>query len=690
MAEQRESLIGVRDPSELVGKLRTITHWMSPADADSFNAVVRRNGHHTETVSFRTARGTSRNAELHARVRTVGGREHGIDAFWRDVTAARLREQAQRTAFQLRDATQSLPDFEKAVAERAAAVSSLGAAAFYRRHSPAILILRAQHGLPTACHLARRIDGDIADDLLIPVGRRLVDAKYWRNHPAAGSDPVRELFVPISGLAGPEGESVIGSIWVAAAHSELSEVLERIRALTLFFGDTALAAENETAQRAKARFLEEAVTLLVSGDPSAFLSRLLDRLIAEVPCEGGSIFANVSDARGEFLQLKWSTGIGGVAPPDWHRITYRLGTGLTGWSALTHHDAIALLDIDEARESNGIAKQAFVEETSHKPATWLGCPVFDASGRLKLYIRLVNRSLGGPGTPPAGFSAGDLRVSEAIAAVAALFDQLQATQREHQSVVASSFHELRAPLVGIRAHANYLADNPETPLAIPKARNVQLDAELLLQLLDDIDLAARDRDPQRRTINLGGQILAPLRDGLGIVAKRRGYSGLVIASQNIRQLPSLWVDRGMFHQVFSNLIVNAIKYGPPPDKNKSLPLQVEVTYERGTPSQGDLWLPAGASELRTAEMFRPDAELLLKIRDWGMGIPAEAAQRIFDRYVREDAARRRDPTGAGIGLFIVRTIVEKHGGKMWVSRCSDPTEFTIALPGVVMRSRRRR
>jgi signal transduction histidine kinase len=71
----------------------------------------------------------------------------------------------------------------------------------------------------------------------------------------------------------------------------------------------------------------------------------------------------------------------------------------------------------------------------------------------------------------------------------------------------------------------------------------------------------------------------------------------------------------------------------------------------------------------------------IAVRDTGVGIPAEALPRIFERFYRVDDARSREAGGTGLGLCIARTIAEAHGGRIEVE--SDPgvgSTFTVRLP----------
>ena len=112
------------------------------------------------------------------------------------------------------------------------------------------------------------------------------------------------------------------------------------------------------------------------------------------------------------------------------------------------------------------------------------------------------------------------------------------------------------------------------------------------------------------------------------------------------------VDRVRIEQVLTNLLSNAIKYSP----------------------QG------GPIELTIREEVEPHAALL-SIRDRGIGIPVGQQERIFGRFVRAENARASEITGTGLGLYLSRELVERHGGRLWFeSTEGEGSTFFMALP----------
>ena len=109
-------------------------------------------------------------------------------------------------------------------------------------------------------------------------------------------------------------------------------------------------------------------------------------------------------------------------------------------------------------------------------------------------------------------------------------------------------------------------------------------------------------------------------------------------------------DRARLKQIVVNLLDNAIKYTP----------------------------PGGAVHFKVAAL---GSHAVLEVSDTGIGIPASAIPHIFDRFFRVDQARSRQPEGAGLGLSIVKSICNAHGGEVEVeSALGRGSRFRVKLP----------
>ena len=120
------------------------------------------------------------------------------------------------------------------------------------------------------------------------------------------------------------------------------------------------------------------------------------------------------------------------------------------------------------------------------------------------------------------------------------------------------------------------------------------------------------------------------------------------SSQN--SLPKIEGDRDKLHQVLTNLIQNAVKF---------------------TPRDGKVWV-----ETRV----RDDGFLECCVADTGCGIPLDEIDKVFDKFFRGESVPA-DARGAGLGLAITKTLVELHGGRIWVeSTPGEGSRFFFTLP----------
>ncbi|RJP67750.1 MAG: PAS domain S-box protein [Candidatus Abyssobacteria bacterium SURF_17] len=126
---------------------------------------------------------------------------------------------------------------------------------------------------------------------------------------------------------------------------------------------------------------------------------------------------------------------------------------------------------------------------------------------------------------------------------------------------------------------------------------------------------------------------------------------------DIKSLEEIYVDKGRFRMVFFNVLLNATKYCDPERRNPEWPADILVRVT--TPK---------------AAFFQ------IHVMDYGLAIPEDEKEKVFDPEFRTEVARERDVVGKGFGLYIARKIVTHFGGRIYVSQCTEPTILTIELP----------
>jgi heavy metal sensor kinase len=219
---------------------------------------------------------------------------------------------------------------------------------------------------------------------------------------------------------------------------------------------------------------------------------------------------------------------------------------------------------------------------------------------------------------------------------------------QQRQFIGNISHELRTPLTVVSGYLQSLLrrSNNLNDYQREALETAGSEADRTIKLLQDLlDLARADSGYTRYH-------LEPLRlndlvsEVVDMTEKLGDRSIRVTATENVEAI----VDRDRLKQVLINLIDNAIKYSKP---EQPIDLIVE----------------------------RIDKQAIIRVRDWGIGIPLQDRGRIFERFYRVDDDRARTTGGHGLGLAIVKTLVEGMGGKIMVrSTLGEGSEFSIVFP----------
>jgi two-component system phosphate regulon sensor histidine kinase PhoR len=229
--------------------------------------------------------------------------------------------------------------------------------------------------------------------------------------------------------------------------------------------------------------------------------------------------------------------------------------------------------------------------------------------------------------------------------------RLKKLERTREELVANVSHELRTPLSLIKGYTETLLDGAkdDPEVALKFLQTIDRNAERLKLLIEDL-LIISELESGRIRLQLQAVALPPLVAKLCEDFKpRSGARGVEV----VNAVPELRVqaDPNRLQQVLSNLVDNAIKYG-----------RAEGTVTIQARDAGD-------------------GKIELCVADDGPGIPAEARDRVFERFYRVDKARSREQGGTGLGLSIVKHIVQSHGGRVWVeSDMGKGSRFYFSLP----------
>jgi len=240
--------------------------------------------------------------------------------------------------------------------------------------------------------------------------------------------------------------------------------------------------------------------------------------------------------------------------------------------------------------------------------------------------------------------------------VAVLHDttEQEKEERERRLFVSNVSHELRTPLTSVKSYLEALDEGALYDPVAPDFIKVSLDeTNRMMRMVTDllhlsrIDNATTQLDVE--LINFTAFITFILNrfDKMRSQDEEKKY-------EIVRDYPinSVWIeiDTDKMTQVIDNILNNAIKYSP--DGGKI-----------------------------TVSMKTTDDQMILSIKDQGLGIPKQDLPKIFDRFYRVDRARSRAQGGTGLGLAIAKEIIKQHNGFIWAkSEYGKGSTFTIVLP----------
>ncbi|MEW6241194.1 MAG: HAMP domain-containing sensor histidine kinase [Chloroflexota bacterium] len=249
-------------------------------------------------------------------------------------------------------------------------------------------------------------------------------------------------------------------------------------------------------------------------------------------------------------------------------------------------------------------------------------------------------------------ACGPREVQEVMRAFNAMMVRVQSSQRSQREFVANVSHELKTPLTSVQGFAQAILDGTAgSPDERQRAAEVIYNEagrmhRMVLDLLDLARLEAGTADLKMGAVDMT-VLLNGIAEKFAPLAQRAGIRLEVQASG----LPRMTGDGDRLAQVFTNLVDNALKFTPP-------------------------------GGLVTLQARLAEGQMECLVSDSGKGISAEALPLIFDRFYQADASRARaDRGGAGLGLAIVREIIQAHGGRISVrSQVGRGTVFTVRLP----------
>src|SRR5262249_13896031 len=237
-------------------------------------------------------------------------------------------------------------------------------------------------------------------------------------------------------------------------------------------------------------------------------------------------------------------------------------------------------------------------------------------------------------------------------AVAVLRDltETERVEKTRRDFIANVSHELRTPLTSIQGYTETLLDSaPQDDHVREFLEIIRKNAARMSRLTEDLLTLARVESGEHR---FDLQPVMPdelLQDALESFREIGRAQGIELVVERSAPDP-VYADREAIHQVFSNLIENAIKYAAP----------------------GKRIVLGARTQMEGVEFF---------VRDFGPGISSEHVPRLFERFYRVDKARSRESGGTGLGLVIAKHIVLAHHGAIRAeSELNHGSIFLFTLP----------
>jgi signal transduction histidine kinase/DNA-binding response OmpR family regulator len=257
------------------------------------------------------------------------------------------------------------------------------------------------------------------------------------------------------------------------------------------------------------------------------------------------------------------------------------------------------------------------------------------------------------------FRPEDLALAEELAGRAAvaldnarLYREIQAGDRRKDEFLAMLGHELRNPLAAIANALEYVQIAGHDAVAFGRAREilarqVQMMARLVDDLLDVSRITRGKIELRKEVVELQAAVTRAVATAEPLITARQHELSVSIPDGPIRLL----ADPTRLEQILANLLNNAAKYTDPGGR-----IRLDVEYD--------------------------DHDVCIRVRDTGVGIPAHLLPRVFDLFMQGDRSLDRAQGGLGIGLTLVRSLVELHGGKVEVHSAGPGcgSEFVVRCP----------
>jgi signal transduction histidine kinase len=247
----------------------------------------------------------------------------------------------------------------------------------------------------------------------------------------------------------------------------------------------------------------------------------------------------------------------------------------------------------------------------------------------------------------------EVKVEERTRQLSQAFEEVKKLDKRKSDFISSVSHELRTPLTSIKGYASILLTGklgniPEEALERLKKINRHSD-ELVHMVNDLLDISRIESGKvimKFETLSLK-EIMEKIND---LFAEQFRAKNITFSYQLAEHCDTLSADRSQIERVFINLIGNAFKFTP---ENGKISVNVKCL----------------------------DKNIQIDVTDTGFGIPEDAQEAIFEEFYRVENPINQEVKGTGLGLTLVKHIIEGHHGKIWVkSKIGQGSTFSFTIP----------
>lgn len=247
----------------------------------------------------------------------------------------------------------------------------------------------------------------------------------------------------------------------------------------------------------------------------------------------------------------------------------------------------------------------------------------------------------------------EIKVEERTRQLTRALDEVKMISRHKTDFVSSVTHELRTPLTSIKGYAAILLSEKLgilPPALKERLEKINRHSDELAQFVNDLlDIASIEsgRVSMKQEPQDLKSIMEEVVDLLSEIIKEKQIE---FSYRVPPEAQSVYVDRSQIKRVLINLIDNAIKF---------------------TPSGGKITVASGSA----------NQEVRVDVQDTGYGIPEPSVDKIFEEFYRVDNPVNQEVKGTGLGLALVKNIIEAHKGRIWVkSKLGSGSTFSFTLP----------